>query len=57
MIGNILSAVIGTHNDRELKRLRPKVEAINAFEPELSALSDSQLRSKTDEFRKRISRP
>ncbi|MFA5093692.1 MAG: preprotein translocase subunit SecA [Candidatus Omnitrophota bacterium] len=56
MIGNILSAVIGTHNDRELKRLRPRVEAINAFEPNLSALSDTQLRAKTDEFRERIRR-
>ncbi|MFA6356249.1 MAG: preprotein translocase subunit SecA [Candidatus Omnitrophota bacterium] len=54
MIGNLFSAVIGTHNDREIKRLRPKVELINSFEPKISKLSDGELRAKTDEFRAKI---
>src|SRR5205823_5080894 len=41
----------GTKNEREIKRLLPNVEAINALEPQMQALSDEQLRAKTDEFR------
>jgi preprotein translocase subunit SecA len=46
--------VFGTQNERELKRLWPRVAKINAFEPEMRNLSDDQLRAKTEEFRKRI---
>ena len=46
--------IIGTHNDRELKRLKPKVEQINALEPKISKLSDAELRAKTDEFKAKI---
>jgi len=49
-----LTKIIGSKNDRELKRMRPLVERINAFEPAVSALSDAELRAKTDEFRARI---
>ncbi len=54
MINTLLGKVFGTKNERELKRLMPQVEAINALEPQTKQLSDEQLRAKTDEFRKRI---
>ena len=54
MINTLLGKVFGTKNEREVKRLLPRVEAINALEPEMQKLSDEQLRAKTDEFRKRI---
>ena len=54
MINTLLGKVFGTKNEREIKRLLPRVEAINALEPEIQKLSDEQLRAKTDEFRKRI---
>src|SRR5919109_1650534 len=54
MIGQLLAKVIGTQNERELKRLRPRVAEIGALEPQIQALTDEQLRAKTDEFRKRI---
>jgi preprotein translocase subunit SecA len=54
LINTLLGKVFGTRNDREVKRLQPRVAAINALEPEIKKLSDDQLRAKTDEFRKRI---
>ena len=51
---SLLSKVFGTKNDREIKRLQPLVQAINALEPEIKALSDDQLRGKTEEFRRRV---
>jgi preprotein translocase subunit SecA len=48
-----LAKVFGSHNDRELKKIRPIVDQINAREPEIQALSDDQLRARTDEFRHR----
>ena len=54
MINTLLGKVFGTKNEREVKRLMPKVEAINALEPQMRALTDEQLRAKTDEFRRRI---
>src|SRR6266576_1733028 len=54
MLGQILAKVIGTQNEREIKRLRPLVEKINAVEPQIQALSDEQLRARTVEFRKRV---
>ncbi len=54
MIGQLLAKVIGTQNEREIKRLRPLVAEINAFEPSIQPLSDEQLRAKTEEFRQRI---
>ncbi|HEX2342488.1 MAG TPA: DEAD/DEAH box helicase, partial [Vicinamibacterales bacterium] len=54
MIKTLLVKVIGTQNERELKRLRPLVAAINDLEPSIQQLSDEQLRAKTDEFRKRL---
>src|SRR5918995_6711148 len=54
MIGQLLAKVIGTQNEREIKRLRPAVAEISALEPQIQALTDEQLRDKTNEFRKRI---
>jgi len=50
----ILAKIVGTKNEREIKRLWSDVERINSLEPEISALSDERLRAKTDEFRARL---
>ena len=54
MINTLIAKVFGTSNERELKRIAPLVERVNALEPEMKQLSDEQLRAKTDEFRSRI---
>src|SRR5687768_6833448 len=54
MIGQLLAKVIGTQNEREIKRLRPLVAEINALEPAIKPLTDEQLRAKTTEFRQRL---
>ncbi|MDD8015564.1 MAG: preprotein translocase subunit SecA, partial [Acidobacteriota bacterium] len=46
--------VFGTKNDRDLKKLRPYVSAINAVEPRIQALSDGQLAAKTAEFKEKL---
>ncbi len=51
MLGSVLKKVFGSANDRRLKAYRPKVAEINALEPEFAALSDEQLRAKTQEYR------
>jgi preprotein translocase subunit SecA len=54
LINSLIAKVFGTHNEREVKRLLPRVAAITALEPEVSKLTDAELRSKTDEFRQRV---
>ena len=54
MINTVMAKVFGTKNERELKRLAPRVEEINSLEPAMRKLSDEELRAKTDEFRRRI---
>jgi preprotein translocase subunit SecA len=54
MIGQLLAKVIGTQNQRDLKRLFPRVAEISALEPQTKALTDDQLRDKTTEFRARL---
>jgi preprotein translocase subunit SecA len=49
-----LKKILGTSHEREVKKLRPKVEAINALEPRISALSDAELRAKTAEFKEKL---
>src|SRR5215471_12044906 len=49
-----MTKVFGTSHEREMKRLAPLVERINALEPEMQKLRDEQLRAKTDEFKQRI---
>ncbi|MBI2223007.1 MAG: preprotein translocase subunit SecA [Acidobacteria bacterium] len=56
MIQTALAKIFGTENERELKRLRPRVVQINALEPSIEALSDEQLRGKTVEFRERVAK-
>src|SRR5262245_57409962 len=55
MLDTILAKVVGTQNERDLKKLRPIVAEVNAFEPAIRALSDEELRAKTPEFRERLS--
>ncbi|MCR4408519.1 MAG: preprotein translocase subunit SecA [Anaerolineae bacterium] len=50
MLRGLLSKIVGDANERELKRLQPVVEQINALEPAFEALSNEQLRDKTQEF-------
>ena len=52
--GNFATKVFGSANDRRLKTFTSAVEAINALEPETAALSDEDLRARTDQFRKRL---
>jgi preprotein translocase subunit SecA len=54
MIDSLLAKVFGTQNERELKKIRPIVEAINVLEPSIQALSDVMLREKTPELRQRV---
>src|SRR5881296_387207 len=54
MLDTLLAKVVGTQNERELKRLRPIVAQVNALEPSVQALTDEQLRGKTVEFRARV---
>ena len=54
MISVLIAKVFGTKNEREINRLTPRVEVINALEPAIEKLSDEELRAKTDEFRRRI---
>jgi preprotein translocase subunit SecA len=56
MLGQLLAKVIGTQNDRELKRLMPLVARINALESSIQPLSDEAIRAKTAEFKERVSR-
>jgi preprotein translocase subunit SecA len=56
MIQTFLAKVVGTQNERELKRLRPIVGEVNALEPGIQALTDDQLRAKTAEFRDRLAK-
>ncbi|MGP9545152.1 preprotein translocase subunit SecA [Psychrobacter sp. AOP7-B1-25] len=53
MLSKIIGGVVGTKNDRELKRMRKVVSKINAREAEIQALSDEQLQQKTEEFKAR----
>jgi len=56
MINTLLAKVIGTQNDRELKKLRPTVARINELEPSVTGLSDAALRGKTADLRERVGR-
>ena len=51
----IFSKIMGTHSERELKRVYPIVDKIEAMGSAMEKLSDEELRAKTDEFKKRLS--
>src|SRR5262245_55859030 len=55
IVDTLLAKVIGTANDRELKRIRPLIAEINSKDAEIQRLTDDQLRAKTDEFPRRVS--
>ncbi len=54
MLGNIVRKIVGSSNDRLVKKLGREVEAINALEPAMQALSDEALAARTGEFRERL---
>ena len=56
MVMSFLAKVFGSKNERELKKLQPMVERINALEPAMQALGDGELRAQTGRFRERVSR-
>ena len=49
----VFTKLFGTRSEREVKKLLPQVQRIEALGPEMAKLSDEQLRAKTDEFKKR----
>jgi preprotein translocase subunit SecA len=54
MFAGLARKFFGSANERQIKGYRPRVEAINALEPEMKALSDDALRERTAEFRKQL---
>src|SRR4051794_1022817 len=54
MFAGLARKFFGSANDRQIKGYRPRVDAINALEPEIKALSDDALRARTAEFRKQL---
>ncbi len=54
MIGAVARKLFGSSNDRRIRGYRPRVEQINALEPELAALSDEALRARTEDFKKQL---
>ena len=51
---SLLEKVFGSYSDKEIKKIMPVVNKINSLEPEMEALSDEELRAKTDEFKARL---
>ena len=56
LVNTVLTKIVGSRADRDLKRMRPVVEVINQIEPSMKALSDEDLKRKTSEFRERVER-
>ena len=54
MLLKLLTKVFGSRNERVLKSMRKRVETINALEPAMEALSDEELKAKTNEFKQKI---
>ena len=50
----IIDKIFGTHSERELKRIEPLVDRIEALRPQMQALSDEELRARTDVYKKRL---
>ena len=51
---SLIEKIFGTHSEKELKKIMPLVDKIEALDGEMQALSDAELRAKTDEFKKRL---
>ena len=54
MVGKLFKKLFGSRNERLVKVMRKTVAQMNGFEPSLQALTDEQLKAKTDEFRQRL---
>lgn len=54
MVTQILTKMFGTKHDREMKKIQPTVDRINALESQMAALTDEQLKAKTPEFQERL---
>jgi preprotein translocase subunit SecA len=54
MLGALARKFFGSANDRRIKAYQPRVDAINALEPEIAALSDEALKARTAEFRQQL---
>jgi len=54
MIGSLIKKIVGSKNERDLKRIQPLIAQVNQVESKVSPLSDEQLRAKTSEFKGRI---
>ena len=52
----ILEKMFGSYSEKEIKRITPLVDAIEALEPDMEKLTDEELREKTSEFKKRLSK-
>ena len=50
----LFNKIFGTHSERELKKIYPIVDEIEALEPEMKKFSDEELKNKTNEFRDRL---
>jgi preprotein translocase subunit SecA len=56
MFKALVQKIVGTKNERELKRLRPGVNAINALEPEMQRLGEADIKARTAELCGRVAR-
>ena len=50
---SLLEKIFGNYSEKEIKKIIPIVDKIESYEDQIKALSDEELRAKTDEFRKR----
>ena len=50
----LFEKIFGTHSEKELKKINPIVDAIEALDEKMQALSDEELRGKTQEFKDRL---
>jgi preprotein translocase subunit SecA len=51
---SLIKKIVGTKNDREVKRIRPFVGEINELEAEFQKLADAELHDKTEQFKQRV---
>src|SRR5260370_7068338 len=56
MIDMVLAKIFGTQNERDIKVLRPLIQAINALEPQMQQLSDIDLAAKSIEFKEKLAK-
>ena len=54
MIGNLLKKIVGTKNEREIKRIQPLIEEANTFEERMRSYSDEELKGMTPRFKERL---